>query len=124
MEVVGEAGQQRARRRARHGRAHRPGDAHGGALARLQVALRAELAVGLGDDPARDAQLAGEPARGGQPRAGGQTPAADVLAQRALELLVQRQLARAIDLDQQLRPGDWTLQHWPLLELYTGPVRA
>ncbi len=109
VEVVGKARQQRARGRPRDGRARGPGDAHGGALARLQVALGAQLTVGLGDDAARDAQLRRKPARGWQPRAGGQATAADVLAKRALQLLVQRQLAGAVEFDQQFRAGNWPI---------------
>jgi len=42
-----------------------------------------------------------------QPRAGGQAPAPDVLAQRALELLVQRHLVVAVEFDQQFGSDDW-----------------
>jgi hypothetical protein len=65
-------------------------DAHGRALTRRQVALGRQLPVGLGDDSARDAQRARERARGGHAGLCRQRARADPLAQRALDLHVQR----------------------------------
>ena len=125
MEVVGEALAAASARGARGSAARTAVATRTGApWLRRQIALGGELAVGLGDHAARDAQL-GRQRRGSRAcacrRAGAR---ADVLAQRALDLLVQRQLAAALELDEQLRPRNWPCLMCPLLELYTGPVAA
>ena len=45
----------------------------------------------------------------GSARPGGQAAGLDVLPDRPLDLLVQRQLGVALDLDQQPGPANWTL---------------
>ncbi len=94
---VRHAGVEVLRQRAREpgGRWHlrgpgRCGDERPGAAPRRQVALGRQLRVGLDDDAAGDAQLAGELARGRQARAGRKPPRARGIAQLALELGVQR----------------------------------
>ena len=87
VEVVGEAGQHRARRRPRARGAHRPRHPHRRTLPRQQVALGRELAVGLGDDAAGDAQLPRQRPARGQPRPRGKAAGLDrALASRASAL--------------------------------------
>ncbi len=117
VEVVGEALQQRARRWALARGAHGLGDPHRRPLAGREIALGGELPVGLAHHPARDAELLGEPARGGQARVRGQASRADLLAQRALELLVQRQLIVAGRAPRAAPALQLDLFYLPLLEL-------
>lgn len=65
------------------------GDAHRRALTGLQVTLGDQLLVGGGDNTARDSELGGERATGGQPRSGLQPSLTDRVAKRALELLME-----------------------------------
>ena len=83
-----------ATRRAGRGRG-RLGDARGGALARDQVPLGAELGVGVHDHAPRNAQVARESTRRGQRDAGRQPAGPDGLAQLLLELRAQRDGAAA-----------------------------
>ena len=108
VRIAGKEVEARARRRRlgggrRRGRG-RFGHVRSRASAREQVALRDELRVRVDDEPARDAEVACKHARGGQPRACAQTPAAGRLAQALLELRAQRAALVAAQLDEELRP--------------------
>ncbi len=106
-EVVGELRLQRWCRRPGRLRADPAGDLDGGALPGLQIALGHKLLIGRGDHAARDAELRSQPAARRQPCAGRQAPVADRVAHGALDLLVQRLLATALELYQQV---NWPFQ--------------
>jgi hypothetical protein len=111
-EVVAQA--RRARRtRCRLGRCLRRIGAYVGPGARttLEVALGAQLLVGVDDEPPRDAEVAGQHARGRQASAGRETPGADGVAQPGLELAAQRLTSVASQLDQDLRTNGPLLAH-------------
>src|SRR6202035_4779724 len=95
-------------------RAHGCCDAHRRPLAGCQVAPGGELTVGLDDDAPRDAELARETARGRQAHAGREPSAADALAQRVLELLVQGQAAGAVEFHEYFGALSWScsLSHY------------
>jgi len=61
------------------------------------------LLVGLDDEPARDAEVAREHARGRQAGAGREAAGADRGAQPGLELAAERRAVVAAQLDQELR---------------------
>jgi hypothetical protein len=84
----------------RRGRAR--GDPRRRSLPRLEVALGRELRVGLEHDPARHRQLARERARGRQGCPGDEPPGPDRVAQRPLDLPVQRSVA-PLERQQQVR---------------------
>ena len=92
------------------------GHPRGGALARHEIALGRELRVGLHDDPAGDAQLACQRARGRQRRLVAQRARADALAQLVLELRAQPDRGVAVEAHHQVDAG--TGLH---LRVPTGP---
>ena len=92
------------RRRGAEGGGGGVGDERGGALPRHEVALRAELGVGVHDHAARDAELARQRARARERDAGGQPARAHRVAQLLLELGAQRGRAAAIQADEQIEP--------------------
>jgi phytoene dehydrogenase-like protein len=87
-------------------------DANRRTLPRLEIALGGELTIGRGDNPARDTELRRQPATRRQLGAGVQPPVADRVAQRALELLVQGQVAAAVDLQQEVNWPSATSHDW------------
>jgi hypothetical protein len=76
------------------------GDARVAAGTARQVALGDELLVGLDHHAARDPELRRQPARGRQRGAAQQSPGADAVADRRLDLPVQRDRRIARDLDE------------------------
>ena len=76
----------------------------------MEVALGGELAVGLGDDPARDPELSGERPARREPGAGGEAAGADVVAQGPLDLLVERDLVLAVEPEEEFRAA----ANWPI----------
>jgi hypothetical protein len=100
MEVVRKARQQRPGRDAGLA-AHGPRNADGRALPGQQIALGGELVESLGDDAARDPELPCQRPGRGKLRPGGQAAVTDALADRSLDLLVERQVGVAVDLDKQ-----------------------
>ena len=59
-------------------------------MADVEPPLRGELRVGVGHDAARDAEIVGQAARRGEPRAGVEAAIADRGAQPVGELLAER----------------------------------
>ena len=100
-------------------RAHAAGYPDGCALTGLEVPLGGQLFVCGGDDSAGDAELGGQPAARWQSRACGQASVANGVAQRALELLVERPLAAALEAHQEV---NWPSQSTHKLELYGRPA--
>ena len=92
------------------GRARAPGgrgvvplvEAHAraGALARLEIAVGAQVGVGRDDDTARDPELGGEHTGRRQRGAGDQAPRLDGRAQAVLEALAQAAAALRAEVDQ------------------------
>ncbi len=77
-------------------------DAGAGPLPRLEVALGGELPVGVDDDAARHAELAGQDARGRQRGPDREAAGANRAAQLALELLAQSPARRPVQRDEQV----------------------
>ena len=90
-----------APRVGRH-RRRRLGHPRARALAQAQVSLGGELAVGVDDDAAGDAELARQIARRGHARAGLQRAVADRAAELVLDLRAERGGAVARHREQQL----------------------
>ena len=72
------------------------------ALPGLQVALRDELIVGRRHHATGDTEVGGQAATRRQPASCLEAPDADRIAQAALELLVQRQVVAAVDLQEEV----------------------
>ena len=92
------------RRRGRRGHGHRCDAGRHLGLASCpahQVALGAQLLVGLHDDAAGDAQIGGQHAAGGQRRPSREPAGTDQAAQRRLDLAMQRDAASALERHQQ-----------------------
>jgi hypothetical protein len=68
-----------------------------------QIALRAQLVEGELDGVARDGELRGKRACGGQPRAGGETAGEDGVAQAAVQLAEERLAGGGIERHQHRR---------------------
>ena len=77
------------------------------ALAGHQITLGAQLRIGLQHHSARDPERGRERPRGRQPRSQRQATAADVVAQRVLQLLVEGRAGVRLERHEQLRPGNW-----------------
>ena len=97
----------RRQRRWRHNGGRRRGGggvrhARACALAQAEVALGRELRVGLDGEPPRDAELAGEVARGRHARAGAQRALADRTPELLFDLRPERMRAVAGDREQKI----------------------
>ena len=92
-------------------------DAGPGPLPRLEVALGGELPVGVDDDAAGDAELAGQDARGRQRGPDREAAGANRATQLALELLAQSPARRPVQRDEQVgREADVGVErNWSVL---------
>ena len=79
-------------------------------MAGIEVALGGKLLKGRRDDAARDPELAGQTTAGGQRRTGTKPSSANSVAQCAFELLVQRQIAVAVERQEKA--------NWPCVMLH------
>ena len=91
----------------------RVGDARPRALAQAQVALGGELAVGVDDDAAGDAELAREVAGRRHARAGLQRAVADRAPELVLDLRAERGAGRPATPRAAARAADWSRPQAP-----------